>query len=627
MSSGAHSLSMASVTRSSGYCPEGSTTLAVLTFWAPAPDTLSGPWFGFVGTLAPGAMAAAARAEANAVVPNSPDPGELHGIRARSMSLTEAVIGSARPVMIALSIGVGLLLLMTAVNVAALVLARATARRTEVALRLAIGASARTAAAGLVWECACLAWAGAAAGLAIGAASLRALLRSAPPELPRLDAVVLDWRAFVYASIVAAALATILGILSTRVARAGNSGALGGQLRTATRTSLWPRRLVVSQVALAVAIMAGAGVTLRSLEALTHVDMGFRPDHLLVGRGFPADGQWRTDSAWTRSVERVVANLNAVPGITSASLMIAPPFTANIGFDATYMIKGEPTTALKSNSLIALYTAGPETFKTLGLSLLTGRNFTTNDRSGGNWVAIVSAGLARRLWPGRDPVGQQIRLGTATDPWITVVGVVGDSRYRDLQTMRPTIYLAEAQAGIGPLQLIVRTKGTPEAMVSTIQRVVHETEPRLGLAALVPILTLAAPVLAGTRFATLLLSFVAAAGLVLAVAGLYGALAALVELRRRELGIRLALGALPKRLARGVVRQGLVLTAWGSTFGVLIALLGTRVLRGLLYGVTPTDPLTFTVVVLAMISVSILACFVPARRATQVDLLTVMRPE
>ena len=610
-----------------GVLPRGFDYPRGADVWAPAPDTLSGPWYGFVGTLAPGATPAAARAEADAVVPNSPDPGELHGIRAWSMSLTEAVIGSARPIMIALSVGVGLLLLMTGVNVAALVLARAAARTTEVSLRLAIGASERAAAAGLLWECVCLAGAGAIGGVGIGAASLGALLKLAPPELPRLDVVALDWRGFVYAAVVAGILAVILAIVSNRVARPDRSAGLSGRLRSASRTTQWPSRLVVSQVALAVAIMAGAGVTIRSLEALTHVEMGFRPHHLLIGRGFPADGQWRSDSEWTRAVARVVPALDAVPGVTSATLMIAPPFTGNIGFDATYMIEGEPITALKTNPLIALYTAAPETFRTLGIPLVSGRNFTTDDRNGSNWVAIVSAGLARRLWPGHDAVGQRIRLGTAQDPWFTVVGIVGDSRYRDLQATRPTIYLADAQAGISALTLAVRTRGDPDAMLATIRRVVHETEPRLGIAGLVPIMSLASPILARSRFAALLLSFAALASLVLAVAGLYGALAALVESRRREMGIRLALGAVPRVLAQAVVERGVVLTIGGSLIGVLLAFLGTRVLSGLLYDVSPTDPVTFALVVAVMASVSILACVAPARRATKVNVLTVMRIE
>ena len=402
-------------------------------------------------------------------------------------------------------------------------------------------------------------------------------MKLAPPELPRLDAVVLDWRGFAYALVVAGVLAAILAVVSGSVARAGRSDAVGGGLRAAPRTMYWPSRLrSVTQVALAVAIMAGAGLTIRSLEALTHVDLGFRADHLLIGRGFPADGQWRSDSASTRAEARVVTALGAVPGVTSATLMIAPPFTGNIGFDATYMIEGEPTTALRTNPLIALYTAGPETFRTLGLPVLSGRIFSGDDRNGGNWVAVVSAGLARHLWPGRDALGQRIRLGTPQDPWITIVGVVGDSRYRDLQATRPTIYLAEAQAGISALVLAVRTRGEPDAMVSTIRRVVHATEPELAIAGLVPILTLATPILASSRFAALLLSFAAIASLVLAVAGLYGALAALVESHRREMGIRLALGAMPRVLAQSVVQRGGMLTIYGSTIGVLLAFLGTK---------------------------------------------------
>jgi putative ABC transport system permease protein len=609
-----------------GVMPRGFDFPRGTDIWVPMPDTLSGEVAGLVGRLTPGATAAAARAELDALVsgPHSPDPPELRGQRARTVSITDAVVGSARPIMFALAGAVALLLLMTGVNVAALVLARARAREHEATLRVALGAGRARARGGLLWECVVLAGLGAIVGTGLATATLRALIVAAPPELPRLDSAAIDARVLAYTCGVAALLAIGLG---AACAAAPGSLGLTSMLRDARVTSAaqrWPRRLVVSQVAMAVVVLAGAGLTLRTVHALTHVDMGFASDRLLIGRVYPAAGHWESDSTWRRMLARVIDAIDSTPGVVQASPLVAPPFTGRMGFDIGYLIEDQPATALATNPLVALFTATPATFETLGIPVVRGRGFTTADRAGGQPVAVVSEDLARTVWPGRDAIGQRIRFG-ATDPWQTVVGVVRETRFRDIQSVRPTIYLADAQAGIMSYVLGIRAKGRPDALVATIRRVVSAVEPRLGLSGLVSTAALAAPVLAPSRFAALLLSAVAGTALLLAGAGLYGTLAALVEERRREIGIRLALGALPRSVALLVVRQGIILVLAGAAIGCGAALAGTRYLATLLYGVTAGDPITYAGVLVTLALIAVVACALPAYRAGGVDPMVVIR--
>jgi hypothetical protein len=242
-------------------------------------------------------------------------------------------------------------------------------------------------------------------------------------------------------------------------------------------------------------------------------------------------------------------------------------------------------------------------------------------------VAIVSAQTASTLWPGRDPIGQHIRLGDKGDPRETVVGVVADTRYRELGANRETVYRPHAQAGIAPFALAVRTRGDPAVMVAAIRRAVQEAGADVRLSGLVAATTLEAPILARFRFTALLLTAVAGAALVLAIAGLYGAITTMVERRRHEIGIRIALGALPGAIASLIARQGLLLTAAGTALGSAVALAGTRLLSALLYGVGPTDPATMVGVIVLLLLVAIAACAIPVRRAVRVDPLTAISKE
>jgi predicted permease len=474
-------------------------------------------------------------------------------------------------------------------------------------------------------ECIVMAAIGGALAIGVAALVLHALLALAPPELPRLDAVTFDWDLAVCVVVFSGALGVGLATIASRVATVTHPYQQLVARTPAQRTRWWVELLVVSQIAGGVVVLVGAGLTLRSLDKMLHIDLGFAGNRLLVGRLLPA-GRYVGDSAWGRAVSRTIAAADAVPGVAGAAPMLAPPFTGHIGWDIAYIVDGQPNDALRRNPLLALYTATPESFGVLGIPLLAGRPFTSNDSGASPAVAIVSARVASTLWPGRDPIGQRIRLGDVEDPWETVVGVVADTRYRDLLAARGTVYRPHGQAGIPAFALAVRTVGDPGGVAATVGRVINGA-PDARISGLVPVSTLAAPILARFRFAALLLSAVATAAILLALAGLYGTMASLVERRRHEIGVRIALGALPQRVAALIVHQGVRLAVGGIVLGACAASVGTRLLTSLLYGVTPMDPLTLFGVACLLVIVVICACWSPTRRAIRVDPISVIRTE
>ena len=427
-----------------GVLPRGFDYPRGTDLWLPMSDTARGliGLVDLVGRLAPGATPVQGRTELDAFLsgPNAPDPTEARDVRAVSEPIESFVTGSARPLLLALGAAVGLLLLMTIVNAMFLVVSRAVDRLREVAVRTALGAARRQATAPLVRECLVMSGAGAALAIGVAVWVLHALLALAPPELPRLDAVTFGWGIAVAAVAFSCALGAGLGAIATHVATVAQP-----YQQLAVRTPpqgarRWMQVLVVSQIASAVVVLVGAGLTLRSLDAMLHIDLGFAGNRLLIGRLLPA-GRYPGDPAWDRALARAATTIDAVPGVAGTTPVIAEPFTGPTGWDTEYILEGQPSDALQTNAQLALYTATPETFHVLGVPLLAGRIFATTDSGNSPPVAIVSAQAARTLWPGQDPIGQRLRLGDASVPWETVVGVVADTRYRDLLATRATVYL------------------------------------------------------------------------------------------------------------------------------------------------------------------------------------------
>jgi putative ABC transport system permease protein len=397
-----------------------------------------------------------------------------------------------------------------------------------------------------------------------------------------------------------------------------------------TRVRRVRQGLVAGQIALALLVLVGAGLLLRSLANLQRVDMGFATGNLVIGSmALPPEAPGDRE-ATMQLLERAVERVRALPGVGAATLVTARPFAGMGGWDAPFTGEGQASEAQGSNPILNFELAGADHFATLGIPIVRGRAFTEQDREGAAPVAIVSETVAGRTWPGEDPIGRRIKLGGPDSPmeWHTVVGVVREIRYRELVEPRPSLYLPVRQfGGPVPLRLAVRTEVEPASVIPALRAALYEVDEELLLVDAAPMRQLLAAPLARPRFSAALLGAFAALALVLAAVGIYGVMAAYVRQRSHEIGVRMALGAAAGDVRRLVLGQGLALSVAGAAVGTVAALAGTRALAAVLFGVSPTDPLTFAAVASILLAVALAASYLPARRATRIDPIVTLRSE
>jgi predicted permease len=388
------------------------------------------------------------------------------------------------------------------------------------------------------------------------------------------------------------------------------------------------RALVVAQVALAVTIVAAAGLLTRSLLRLQRVDMGLTADRLVVialSLSPPKDGERPRNP---RFHDAVVAQLEGIPGVERATPVNNPPLAGTSGWDSPQsMAEGQTPEQAKSNPSLSLESVYPNHFATLGVPIVRGRAFTEADRPGAPEVAIVSSDVAARLWPDQDPIGKRLKMGGAdsNETWRTVVGVVNPIRYRELAVARATLYLPAPQFIESAQTLLLRTALPPAALAGLVRERVKAVDPTARAMAVVPFRQFLEGPLARPRFNAFLIGVFGVASLLLAAVGLYAVMAAYVRQRRADIGIRVTLGATAADVRRLVLGEGLRLAAAGAVIGVALAVAITRVLRGLLFAVHPLDPASMLGAAALLVGASALACYLPARRATRVDPLTVLR--
>ena len=589
-----------------------------------------------VGRLRPGASMADARDDFQAFLRagDARRPPAFRGMKPVVTPLPELIAGDARATLWAAAAAVGLLLLVACVNVANLLLIRGSARAQELAIRAALGARRRRLARQLLAESGLLALLGGALGVLFALGAVRALVALAPPELPRREMIGIDAWVLLFALAATGAAAVLSGLLPALFPATGE---LAKWLRGGRRTAgahpgaqALRHGLVIGQVALAMVVVTGAGVLVRSLVALQGVEMGFNRERLLVFQtAFPPELVPERPRLVALQ-EEMLARVGAIPSVTGAAAMPRPPFSGEAGWSAPYTGEGQTPEAQVNNPLVNFEVVGPTYFRTLEIPLRRGRAFGPEDREGAPPVAIVSEAVARSSWPGQDPIGKRVKLGPsdAPDEWHVVVGVVGETRYRELTEPRPSLYLPARQfAGPVPMSLAVRTSADPAAVVPRIQDALRRAHPELRLAGGGSMRQLIAAPLARPRFGTTLLGTFGAITLLLAAVGIYGVMAATVRQRTHEIGIRLALGARAEQVRRLVLRQGMRLALWGCALGLAGAFAGTRALRGMLFGISPADPLTFVAVFGLVLGAVVLACSLPARRATRVDPVDALRGE
>jgi putative ABC transport system permease protein len=614
-----------------GVAPPGIDLPAGADYWMPLPFTRGG--MRIVGRLARDATLAMVHDEYRAMVDRQVRAQHWQG----SIGLVDiktfntAVVGSVRPVLVALIAAVSLLLAIVCINIGNLQLMRASARSRELAVRRALGATYLDAVRQLLIECLLLGGAGGALGVAVSEIVRRALVAAAPAQLPRLDAVRISGVPIGGAIAVTLLCVILFGVLPVL---AGARGDAAVQLRLDTRSgkSTRGRRtfrqiLVGAQVALALILLAGAGLLGRSLQRLQSLKLGFRADHLSVLYVTAPYAKYPDPQHRFALWEGIAQRLDAVAGVTGVTPTIAYPL-AGLGYMLAPWQSDQQSVAQVAHSpVISLEVGGPECFRVLGIPILRGRGFLDSDREGSQLVAVVSASVAQRYWPGQDPIGKRIRASTAVpQPWLTVVGVVGDTRWRSLRDETPLIYLPYRQAfwqGYAALRSTV----TLATLLPSIRRAVKDVDPEAVLWTARTMDDYLDKPLAEPRLTALVVSTFGLVALFLAAIGLYGVMASAVREQTRDIGVRMALGATSTQVQHEVLRRAMVVSVGGALVGILGAVAASRVIASLLFEVSPTDPVTLVGACAILLTVAAIAAYLPAYHASRVDPVRALQAE
>ncbi len=537
--------------------------------------------------------------------------------------LHEQLVGSARPTLLVLLAAVGLLLLIACANVAHLILARAAGRSGELAMRSALGASRQRLFRELLTETLLLAAVGGGLGLVVAWAGVSLLRRFGPGDLPRLETLAVDWQVVAFSAVVTLGAGLLCGVLpalrlSSGALQASLSSLRSGRFRSRTL-------LVVGQTALAVMLVVGAGLLLRSLGRLQAIDPGFRVDKVVTARLDLPPSDYPEDHQVAAFFSEVTAGALALPGVDAVGAIDALPLRgANY---LSFAIEGRPQPDPNAVQDAEVMTVTPGFFETLAIPLRRGRLIEVRDDGEAEGVAVINERMAEQYWPGTEPIGARVTLSDPVNgPWMRVVGIVGSTRQSDLDK-RPyaQLYSAQSQLVSRSMSLVMRVSSGPDEALAGLRGIVRERDPRLPLYATTTFQKILGETLAQPRFNVRLLALFAGAALLLAGIGLYGVLANGIAQRRREFGLRLALGASASQVIGDVARQGLAVVAAGLALGLIGALLLGRLLGSLLYGVTAYDPLTYAATVPILLAVAVVAIWWPARRASRVDPATALR--
>jgi putative ABC transport system permease protein len=551
-----------------------------------------------------------------------------------SMPLKQALIGDIGTTLLVLLGAVGCVLLLASVNVANLLLARATARQQEIAIRAALGAGRTRLLRQLFTESLLLAVVGGAAGLLLAVWGVDLLLALSPENIPRLDQVKVDGRVLGFAALGTFLSCLVFGLVPALYSvnpdlDAPLKGGGRGSAEVPGRRRL-RELLVVFEFALALPLLIGAGLMINSFMRLQQVKPGFDSEHLLTMRvPLPAQ-KYPEDEQAINFHQEMIRRIQTLPGVQSASITSNLPLdnfidTNNIDFEL------HPTPPGQSQDVAENMIVSPDYFHTLGIPLLQGRYLSEQDRADSPPVMVISEAMSKRYFPNGDAIGMRLKTGGCAEcDWTTIVGVVGDVKDRGLNTDNaPAMYLPFVQEpyNIRMMNLVLRAEGDPASLVAAVRSEVNSIDPDLALADIKTMDQLMSESLGQSRYRGTLLGIFATVALLLAAVGIYGVIGYAVSQRRHEIGIRIALGAQKRDILRLVVGHGMVLTIIGVAIGIAASLALTRFLSSLLYGVSSTDPLTFTSVVLLLIGVALLACAIPARRATRVDPMVALRHE
>jgi predicted permease len=621
-----------------GVAPAGLDYPSGAGYWLPwpSPDTSLGFSAIAIARIAPGASRSAAAAEFASIVKRTPIPGwgtrkdVING--ATVVPFTQAMLGDARPALIALTAAVVLLLVIACVNVGGLLLLRAGSRARELAIRRALGATYADVTRQLLLESALLAAGGGFLGLLWAATLIRLLIVLAPSRLPRLDVIQLSGTAALAAIGVTILAVLLFGVVpSLLAARTDVASTLRLDARSG-QDSATRRRfryvLVAAQTTLALVMLAGGALLARSLARLESIDLGYTPEHLThLATSWPTK-KYDSVSKYYPLGEDILRRWRAIPGVVALTPELIPPLVGENVFIARVDKEGQPPSEYASNPFFPELSGDKDYFRTMGAPIVRGRAFADADREDAPLVAVVSEMAAKRLWPNENPIGKRIHyLSQDSTAWRTVIGVVGDAHIRALRTAAPIIYVPWRQMDFWQFSFAVRTRGDMSAVLSAMRTQLAAVDPQMKLWYVHPMDELLDAPLSQPRMNALLMSVFAVAALLLAAIGLYGLMASVVRERTRELGIRMALGAEPERLRRDVLIHALIVSGAGAAIGLVAAFGTSRLLSSILFEVSPADPVALAAACGVLLVVVLIAAYAPARRATKIDPANALRAD
>jgi putative ABC transport system permease protein len=601
--------------------------------------------FTTVGLLKPGVTVEQAQADLQTIAANlaAAHPVDL-GVGAMVQPLVVSRAGDLRPQLYLLMCAVALILLIACSNLAALLLARNTARKREFAMCAALGASRAILIRQILIETLLVSLIGGGCGVAFASIIDVVLRRTHPQSLALLSGVTLDVRVLAFTFLVAIGASLLFGlapaVLNTRIqfASALKEGARGS---SAPGRHWFRKALVIGQIALSLVLTVCAALFVQTVSHLIHQDMGFRVDHLLKAHFFLPDQQYPTPDAKTRFCDLFTENLRAIPGVSDVSITsIYPPYER---WNELFSIEGRPISRLQDVPSTFFGVTDDAYLRTAGIPLIEGRDFSLSDRNNTPVVALINQTFARRFFPGEDPVGRRIILGAPAnlpiqDTWlhqsnipVTVVGIMTDSKNNGpalpVEPQLITLFRQMPVVNFGFKDLVIRSKIDPRMLETSIENQLHALDPKLPLSEVEPMTLYIDDLSSDKRFTSLILAAFAALGLILALIGIYGVVSYLVAQRSQELAIRLALGARRSSVLWLMIRQGIVLAIIGVAMGLAATALASRSLASLLYGVSALDVLTLSTASLLLLAVASLASYFPAHHVTAIDPMQVLRTE
>ena len=588
---------------------------------------------GVMGRLKPGVSLAGAQAEINTLGARlaMEFPAEDSGMTIRIQPYRQAVVRNLKPALLILLSAVGLLLLIACANIANLLLSKATSRAREMAVRIALGASRARIVCQLMTESALLGLLGGAGGLLLAVCAVWSLQPFLPPEVVQISSIHVGGPVLVVALLLSLATALVFGLAPALLATPSNlqTNLKEGGERSGQRGGRHLRSfLAIAEMSLAMLLLVAGGLLIRSFALVASVNPGFDPDNVTQAEASLPRFQYSTPQQWTAFSQELLARLHAQPGLQDSALAAPLPMDRQGEATFAFSIVGNPPLPPSESATADYATVSPEYFHAMRIPLLRGRLFSEQDSPDNPNVAIISEALAQRYFENRDPIGRHMRFGFPPNGNVSreIVGVVGDVRDVALsQQPGPIMYVPFAQAPLYGGEVVVRSSLATSTVAAAIRQVVHSIDKDLPVTDVRSFRDALGQSVSRERFRTVLLGSFGAIALVLAAVGIFGVISYSASQRTHEIGIRMALGAQRRDVLHLILKQGAKLALLGLGIGAVLAFLLTRFIAGMLYGVSATDPLTFGAVAIVLLGVAVIACYIPARRATRIDPMVALR--